>query len=349
MTTIYLEDVLDSIESQHCVVLLGPNVPKDKQGNILRDAVFQYAQTQFPVSRDSEGLLRFQSGRDQTRFPNIYRRFSSREAALSPLHLKLVELPIHLYLSLTPDHLLQEAFEEKGLSYRHETYQKGRAQPQITQAPTADQPLIYNLFGSIREPDSLIYTQDDLFDFLFSIMGSEYALPEMVLHTISSARLFLFLGFRFDQWYLKLLLRLFNLHHKRIALSIGTAANDDKVKAFYQDQFEMVFVPQAFEQYVTSVHTQWAERHAYRRSDSQERSYPDRILACIRTDQLEEGLDLLSQYLETRDQEENKTAIMLSGKYYGTIRKLHYGALSEEEANRSFAHIRQGVLNLLNP
>ncbi len=72
--------------------------------------------------------------------------------------------------------------------------------------PTPERPLIYYLFGELNEPDSVVLTEDDYFDFLIGVTGNKDLIPPVVRRALTDTAL-LFLGFQMDEWNFRVLFR----------------------------------------------------------------------------------------------------------------------------------------------
>lgn len=72
--------------------------------------------------------------------------------------------------------------------------------------PTPDRPLVYHLFGRLKEPDSVVLTEDDYFDYLIGVTRNQDLIPEAVRRAFTDTAL-LFLGFQLDDWQFRVLLR----------------------------------------------------------------------------------------------------------------------------------------------
>lgn len=70
--------------------------------------------------------------------------------------------------------------------------------------PSADEPLIYQLFGRIAEPESLVLTEDDYFRYLMGVAGNAALIPDVVLRALADTAL-LFVGFRLQDWNFRVL------------------------------------------------------------------------------------------------------------------------------------------------
>ena len=65
--------------------------------------------------------------------------------------------------------------------------------------PTTATPLVFHLFGMLREPESLVLTEDDFFDYLLRVSRDPTALPDRLMRRVMASSL-LFLGFGVDDW-----------------------------------------------------------------------------------------------------------------------------------------------------
>jgi hypothetical protein len=130
-------------------------------------------------------------------------------------HRVLAELPFPIYLTTNPDRLLIDALHEAKKSpevdvcpWTDEWVDRSKSifarEPNFS--PTVDRPLVYYLFGRLEDPDSLILTEDDYFDYLIGLTRNNERIPEVVRKALVSSALF-FLGFRLDDWDFRVLFR----------------------------------------------------------------------------------------------------------------------------------------------
>ena len=70
----------------------------------------------------------------------------------------------------------------------------------------AELPILYNLFGSIADENSLITTYDAFFNFFISVIGEEHKLPLELQNRLTEANFFVFIGFDLTKWYIPLLM-----------------------------------------------------------------------------------------------------------------------------------------------
>jgi len=72
--------------------------------------------------------------------------------------------------------------------------------------PTVDRPLVYHLFGRLREQESLVITEDSHFDYLIGVTQYKELIPPRVRSMLADTAL-LFLGFRPDDWSFRVFFR----------------------------------------------------------------------------------------------------------------------------------------------
>lgn len=124
----------------------------------------------------------------------------------------LAKLPAKIYVSASPETLLFKTIKAAGKNPQplfcrwRATRNNTPQEPRPKQPPTPEAPLVYHVFGVFHEPDSLVLTEDDFFDFV--IATSTYKLMPMVVRGSLTDSALLFLGFRLDDWTFRVLFRL---------------------------------------------------------------------------------------------------------------------------------------------
>ncbi len=156
------------------------------------------------------------------------RDFYAREApATTPFHRDLAALPFRLCISVSPDNLMLRAFEaaEKMPQEGHYNFREPATARLL--APSVEKPLVYHLFGHCEDPGSLVLTEGDLIEFLVAIIRGTPPVPDQVRSLLADdSASFLFLGFGFHNWYLRVLLQVMNVYGRR-----------SKALAFEDEQF----------------------------------------------------------------------------------------------------------------
>ena len=129
-------------------------------------------------------------------------------------HKVLAGLTLPIYITTNPDDLLASALKEAGKDpqvvlcpwneYAEQAESIYDREPDYR--PTVERPLVYHLFGRLGEPDSVVLTEDDYFDFLIGITSNKDLIPNVVRRALADTAL-LFLGYQMDDWNFRVLFR----------------------------------------------------------------------------------------------------------------------------------------------
>jgi hypothetical protein len=131
----------------------------------------------------------------------------------------LAELPFSIYITTNLNSLLTSAIKEVKINgmNRSPVVKICPWNDEIEQdedlykledgyEPSPERPLVYHLFGRLGEPDSVVLTEDNYFDFLIGVTRNMSQIPSVVQKALSKSAL-LFLGFQLEEWIYRVLLR----------------------------------------------------------------------------------------------------------------------------------------------
>lgn len=205
-----------SLRTGNCILLLGPEVATGAQegetkplGSLLANELAAELGDRVQVlDRDNLAYVAqlyaaAESSFDlQVKAAEFHQR---RGHQPGPVHRDLAALPFPLIVSATHDSLMQQAQGASGCVVDWYHFRGGKKD--IAPAGTPAKPLIYYLYGSPRDPRSLVLSENDLLDFLVALISQEPPLPSNIRSEFKSRdKCFVFLGFGFRQWYLRILL-----------------------------------------------------------------------------------------------------------------------------------------------
>lgn len=136
------------------------------------------------------------------------------EHTVSPSFEVLASLPFPIFVNGDTSGLLELALERQGKQPRIvvSSWRERFPEPETVfdrdpdYVPSVEDPLIYYLFGHLRQPGSLVLTEDNYFDFLVRQARSSDAIPGAVKSPLSQTAL-LFLGFELHAWDFRVLFR----------------------------------------------------------------------------------------------------------------------------------------------
>lgn len=138
-------------------------------------------------------------------------------------HSLLAKLNLPIYITTNPDCLLENALTRQGKQPRSEycrwcskletKYSIYDDERDKNYRPDSKNPLVFHMFGRLSEPESLVITEDDYFDFLIGVSQKQkrqsapaIPFPLEVGEALANKSL-IFLGFSIDEWCFRVLFR----------------------------------------------------------------------------------------------------------------------------------------------
>ncbi|MBK1648555.1 toll/interleukin-1 receptor domain-containing protein [Rhabdochromatium marinum] len=210
--------LVHTIQRGTCMVLLGPDAATDADDpnglplaqHLAETLAAKLPKGAAPPDRDDLPSVAqtFEAARGRIELEmeveDFCGRFSKR---ITPLHEDLAALPIPVYINTAPDPALANALRAVGRAPRTAHYDFKRAQGFVLPDPTPEYPWIYDLYGSLAEPQSLVLTERDLLDYLVNVIKGAPPLPAALISRFrdpDTSLLFVCFGFR--RWHLRILL-----------------------------------------------------------------------------------------------------------------------------------------------
>lgn len=132
-------------------------------------------------------------------------------------HKVLANLPIPVYITTNYNNMLAEALEEAGRKpevaicpWSERFYTESVFDLDPDYRPSVERPLVYHLFGHLKEPESMVLTEDDYYEFLIGFTTAKRRtpaiIPPLIARALTDANL-LILGFQLDDWTFRALFR----------------------------------------------------------------------------------------------------------------------------------------------
>ena len=351
---IEIPEIVRRVKEEKCVLLFGPGLARCKNGKTMRSLLADYfSEMNLSVKEDLDDLYTCKQ-EDRIRVLDHLQDYCREKSEPSDLHDKLARIPCHLYISTTPDLLMKKALDDWGVDHEFKFYDKDET-PKEVEKPTGKKPLLYNLFGSIEEQKSIIFSQGDLIQYLFSII-KEFRLPENLREVLKNSNYFIFLGFDFEKWYLKLLLRLILTESKpSIATDEGKHFNE-KLISFYERRYGLKFVNTNIEEYIHDLYSECENNDMLR--EKKELAKPDiqkNIKMLIGQGEIKNALELLIEVMEDekvlKDSEEDrkeylKELYIHSGNIIRNSKKYRNGKISREDATVEQNNVSGALLDI---
>jgi len=260
------DDIINSIKEEKCILFVGPESVMKAPGlpyhqELVKSPGLQDNDYFKYIARDEMFLLsqNFYRGKLVSRFKN----YCQQNAFYDDTYKSITAIPFHTIVSVTRYPFLVQSFINNNIDFQHrwfsKIFDKSKTEEDID-APSSAMPLVYNLFGRFDVDESLLLTHNDLFDYLTKLL-SENAIPTKLKEIVKSSNQIIFLGFKFERWYVQLLLRLFELHDlnaqfERISLISG---DDDDILNICKTDFKMNFIQDNIDSFISTLYDKCKE------------------------------------------------------------------------------------------
>lgn len=214
--------LVNKIHAGECVLVVGPRVAmpaaicSDGQtpidGYLCEKVAAEFGENCTARSNLQAVLTRCQEKAGASALRSVFQVLIAQlDQHTTDLHRDLASLPFRLVLLTTPDRMMFNAFQAVGKTGACEAYydycSKSAADAPLF-LPSSDRPIVYSLFGRHDHPESMVLTDKNLLEYLVQLTRESPPLPDSVRATLRApSTLFLFVGFGFAYWWLRLLLK----------------------------------------------------------------------------------------------------------------------------------------------
>ncbi len=193
------------------------------------------------------------------------------------VHRILASLNLPLYLTTNYISFMSEALEAANRKPFHELCRWNEqldGLPSIFEerpdyVPTTDEPLVYHFFGVEDEPDSIVLTEDNYFDWLVKISAEPERVPPVIQAAMTNTSL-MFLGYSMHDIEFRVIMRGLvatrgqrrNFKHVAVQLDVDDVKVEDveSVQTFLQQYFQDAEINVywgSMEQFVSELKEQW--------------------------------------------------------------------------------------------
>lgn len=252
------------VEYEKCALVLGPFANTDVKGVPLRQLLANEIAQKFreesgSVLPEPDNLAMvstaFLQMPDTPRLSleimvrDFYKRHNDPSAILQ----EAARLPFPVVFTTSPDLLLQKAFlSEKKRQFCEGVYRIATKQIDDYHETPPGQTYFYQLFGRVTDAgcDATILSTDDQLRYIDSIqgVGDETRLPKSLRNAMKSFEAFLFVGFDYENWYLRVLFHILEISASdRTKLIFGLPDGISKnlslsSEAFFRQQYRFKFL-----------------------------------------------------------------------------------------------------------
>ena len=256
--------LIRDIKEQRCILMLGPKIQGIKQNDkwFPLNEIYSNSLTKeiedsgLEFEKESANNLSYISQRFLN-IPDVLRIdleddardfYSSHTKEIPPIYKKISQLPFHLVINTTLDNFMERAFNEEGKScqayyYNFKRHVKNRIYPEKI---NPNYPLVYNLFGTFQQSESMVLTEQNQLEFVRNVVQSNPGIPEEILEQFDTSKSYLFIGFDLEHWQFRLVLESLNIKEGNTTLAPKSPNYSLRniTKSFFQDHFRFNFIDQ---------------------------------------------------------------------------------------------------------
>jgi hypothetical protein len=229
------EALIETIHNDHCVLMLGPDIAipdgeKLSLGWQLANELAALLEDELTpkeykkINPDNlPQVSQFYAHIKGDIYPRTKTRsfFESRRSQTSSLHRNLAALTFRIVMTSAHDEMFLRALEAEGKTPTFHWYHFNGNHQEMVPAGTIDSPMVYYLYGHPQALESMVITENDLLDFLVRVIKGRPALPDNILSMFDSERkCYLFLGFGFRNWYLRILMHVMQKNKKNRSVAL---------------------------------------------------------------------------------------------------------------------------------
>ncbi|MBE2209563.1 MAG: toll/interleukin-1 receptor domain-containing protein [Saprospiraceae bacterium] len=195
---------------------------------------------------------------------DFYAQYSFRDF---PVYAQLAKMSFHFIVETNPAPFLAQALDDENkfgakCEYYHYANPSHNNSIKIQENEIRpDAPLVYHLFGATEQPASMVVTERDQLAFLDAVLQKENtaSIPSSVAIHFTSGKerqqfdkTFVFLGFDFNQWHLRLILHLIGRYQRqKETYALQNPGNlHDLTAFFYRNNFDVRFVDTPAERFL---------------------------------------------------------------------------------------------------
>lgn len=267
---------LKLLSEESCVLMLGPQIPTTKNAAGEWKPISELLARDLSKILDTANVDYDQDNRDNLlyiteRYLEIPRRkklnlqqdiknlIDKYNPEISPIYETLAKMPFYIIVNTTPSDAIQRALKKEGKYPIEYNFNFRRAQPFTVDFDkiSIETPLVISLFGSLqpRQEDSMVLTDDDGVEFIRNIMTGVSKIPTELLREFQYLKAYLFLGFNFDDWNLRLLMKALSLNDENIPISPRLASHNfsSMTKSYYGSRFNFQFTQNSITDLVESL------------------------------------------------------------------------------------------------
>lgn len=355
------DELLESLEEEKCILCLGPglysqeNEPRleEQLANFLREK-----EKELRIRVYDDGWFHYLSGSHHVRAIKKVKEFYKQPTPrVESILEKVAAIPFHFILNFMPDYKMKEAFDNQNFPSSFQSYIKKQPYDKSVDLPTRDNPLVFNMFGEIDKPNSMVTGFDDFYQYLESVFERHSMAPQL-LENIFEAEYFLFLGLSFDKWYMHLFMRILKQHSEKkgsAKFAFSLPESDNKIATHCYEQYSMTSIPQDMDKFVDTFYQKCKDKNLLRTAAETPKEEADPMIPFQQLrkyfvnnefEKIFDSILIALQPASTKAKQWISITFNLQSQFNELKRKKMMNLLREEEHSVQLSTIRKSVLDL---
>jgi hypothetical protein len=188
-------------------------------------------------------------------------------------HGVLADLNLPVYITTNYDDFMSQALKSRG-KRPVEDFPRWNASPFKDESNNRDsdlfeltkqEPIVYNLFGHIKVPTSIVLTEEDRNQFLASFSNHVKNIIDRKIRMAMATTALLLVGYTIDDWKLITLLNMLNMIHGISNLGYPIILVHPFPRSEHQREQQIAYVSKYFAKYDQIVHIYWGSVRQFMR------------------------------------------------------------------------------------
>ena len=353
------EILLQNILDKKCVLIVGPNfyvVPKKNAAPLEKQlaSFLKKQEEKLGIRVYDDGWFHYTSEAEELdTYEQVKKFFEKPNVKLNSLLEKLVQIPFHIIINLTPDNRICQSMDKLSIPHSFSSYKRSQAYKSEGKFvfPSIKKPIVYNVMGELSDRNSLVMTYDDFYSYLESVFNGK-SMPPKLKELILETDYYLFLGMPFDKWYMHLFMRVLKQHvnkEKKKKYSLNFQLDDRKTLDCYE-QYRLYFVSSQIDKFVESLFSYCQDSGSLRMdiSNNNRDINLKHLKNLVSENEFEDLFDTIERTLGEDEEEFVNEMFILKGEFNTYKKSSLQGVSTNEELDKKLNRLRKNCLEFLD-
>ncbi len=280
-----VERIAKAIKMNQCVLFLGPDLLQSVHEGQVTSFNKRFA-TQLAAELQNEGVYYDETLKDV--LPYVAQRFEDMPAYVigevgakikaafddAIIYRQVYESLSHftypLVINTNPDSIIDEIYRQKNFNGQPVNLVQGcydmtndsDGSPPINADLSKPNTIVsYKIFGSFQNPASILFTDTHRVLFSKNVVRNDPPLPPLIKKMLTN-KYYLFLGFNFSEWHLKILIDCLGLaknEGRSFALTATPGGSGLSINEYFEKEYKFYFIEKDIERFMTQVKKEYDE------------------------------------------------------------------------------------------